>query len=143
MTPPRPHADPAHLAVHVGDAAVALGGPVEFADLSHAEALGEGLPHAGAEPVPHRQPHAVPRLRRTHRLGQQVPAGLPNVLHHLRERVREEEGTGERRGEEGKRSQGVIRTTVPALAKNQLLLALSLITYCAVVLYAIFPEATG
>lgn len=37
-----------NLGVHVGDAAVTLGGSVELADLFNAEALSEGLPHAGA-----------------------------------------------------------------------------------------------
>lgn len=74
------------LAVHVGDAAVTLGGSVELADLFNAEALGEGLPHAGAESVTHSQAHAVPALWRPHRLRQQVAADLADVLHHLEER---------------------------------------------------------
>ena len=36
------------LAVHVGDATVALSCPVKLADLVHTEALCEGLPHTGA-----------------------------------------------------------------------------------------------
>lgn len=76
----------AHLAVHVGDAAVALGGPVELADLAHAEALGELLPDGGPQPVAHRQAHAVPPLGLAHRLLQQVAADLPDVLDHLAER---------------------------------------------------------
>lgn len=74
-----------NLAIHVGDAAVTLGGSVELADLFNAEALSEGLPHAGAEPVTHSQAHAVPALWRAHRLRQQVAADLAYVLHHLEE----------------------------------------------------------
>lgn len=51
-----------HLAVHVGDAAVTLGGSVELADLFNTESLSEGLPHAGPEPVTHRQAYTVPAL---------------------------------------------------------------------------------
>lgn len=74
------------LAVHVGDAAVTLGSSVELADLFNAEALSEGLPHTGAEPVTHSQAHAVPTLWWAHRLRQQVAADLTDVLHHLEER---------------------------------------------------------
>lgn len=51
--------EPPYLAVHVGDAAVTLGGAVELADLFNAEALSEGLPDAGAEPVPYSQAYMV------------------------------------------------------------------------------------
>lgn len=88
----------ANLAVHVGDAAVALGGAVELADLPHAEALRELLPDGRPQPVTHGQAHAVPPLRVTNRLPQQVAADLPDVLHHLGE------GAGtprQKRGSEG------------------------------------------
>lgn len=88
----------ANLAVHVGDAAVALGGAVELADLPHAEALRELLPDGRPQPVTHGQAHAVPPLRVTDRLPQQVAADLPDVLHHLGE------GAGtprQKRGSEG------------------------------------------
>ena len=81
-----PHNQPTNLAVHVGDATVALGGAVELADLGHAEALGEGLPHVGPQAVADGQAHAVPALRGPHGLGEQVAADLPDVLHHLRRR---------------------------------------------------------
>lgn len=73
----------AHLAVHVGNTAVALGGSVELADLAHTEALGELLPDGRPQPVAHGQAHAVPPLGLAHRLLQQVPADLPDVLDHL------------------------------------------------------------
>ena len=73
----------AHLAVHVGNAAVALGGAVELPDLAYAEALRELLPDGRTQPVPHRQAHAVSPLRLAHRLLQQVAADLPDVLNHL------------------------------------------------------------
>lgn len=53
-TPNRPH-----LSVQVCDAAVALRGSVELADLLDAEALGEVLPYGGSQTIAHCQPHAV------------------------------------------------------------------------------------
>lgn len=72
-----------YLAVHVGDATVAFGGSVELPNLGHPKALGEGLPDARAQPIPHRQANPVTLLRWPHRLGQQVATDLPYVLHHL------------------------------------------------------------
>lgn len=80
-----PHPTAANLAVHVGDAAVALCGTVELADLPHTEALRELLPDGGPQPVTHSQAHAVPPLYVANWLPQQVAAYLTDVLHYLRE----------------------------------------------------------
>ena len=77
------HPTRTHLPVHVGDAAVALGGPVELADLADAEALRELLPDGRPQPVAHCQAHTMPSFRLAHRLLQQVAADLPDVLDHL------------------------------------------------------------
>lgn len=79
-----PHHTSANLAVHVGNAAVALGGAVELADLPHAKALRELLPDGRPQPVAHSQTHPVPPLNIPNRLPQQVAADLTNVLHYLR-----------------------------------------------------------
>lgn len=80
-----PHPTAANLAIHVGDAAVALRGAVELADLPHTEALRELLPDSRPQPVTHSQAHAVPPLDVANRLPQQVAAYLTDVLHYLRE----------------------------------------------------------
>lgn len=117
-----------HLSVHVGDAAVALGGAVKLADLRDLEALREGLPHAGPQTVPHRQPDFVALFRRTHRLGEEVAANLPDVLHNLERSV------------SGLiiaavHAQSLVCCVCAALARWS--------SYSAVVLDAIFPEAAG
>lgn len=78
---------PPHLPVQVGDAAVTLGGSVELADLLNSEALGKILPYGGAQPVAHRQPHAVPRFALSHRLVQKVPADFPDILNNLKQQT--------------------------------------------------------
>ena len=78
------HPTRTHLPVHVGDAAVALGGPIELADLADPKALRELLPDGRPQPVAHCQAHTVPSFRLAHWLLQEVAADLPDVLDHLR-----------------------------------------------------------
>ena len=73
----------ADLAIHVGDAAVALCCSIELANLCHPKTLCEGLPHTGAQPVSHRQPNFVSFFWRPYWLRQEVAADLPNILHYL------------------------------------------------------------
>ena len=78
----------AHLPIQVRDAAVALCGPIELADLAHTEALGKLLPDGRAQPIAHRQAYTVLSLHLTHWLLQKVAADLPDVLDYLAERKR-------------------------------------------------------
>lgn len=73
------------LAVHVGDAAVALGGSIKLADLLDSETLDEGLPHTGPQAIPYSQTHTVLPLGGTHRLRQQITADLSYILDNLEE----------------------------------------------------------
>lgn len=101
---PRPHPQAANLAVHVGNATVALGGAIELADLRHTEALRELLPDGRPQPVTHGQAHAVPPLHIANRLPQQVTADFTYVLHYLGGRGGA--GPGLRRGPIRSRAQG-------------------------------------
>lgn len=77
---------PSHLVVEVAQAAVALGGSVELSDLRDVEAVHELLPDGLPQAVAQRHAHPVLPLRVPHRLVQQVPADLADVLHDLEER---------------------------------------------------------
>ncbi len=41
------------LAIHIGNAAVALGGSIELANLFYSETLHKSLPHARPQPISH------------------------------------------------------------------------------------------
>lgn len=73
----------ADLAIHVSNAAVALGGPIELANLRHPKTLHEGFPNTGAQSISHSKPYFVLLLSWPHGLRQEVAADFPNILHHL------------------------------------------------------------
>lgn len=72
------------LAIHVGNATVALSCSIELANLRHLKTFCEGLPHTGAQSISHCQPNFVAFLRWPYWLRQEVAANFPDILHHLR-----------------------------------------------------------
>lgn len=52
----------ANLAIHVGNAAVALSCSIKLPDLPHPKSLCEGFPHTGAKSIPHCQANSVALL---------------------------------------------------------------------------------
>lgn len=73
----------ADLAIHVSNAAVALSGPIELANLRHPKTLHEGFPNTGTQSISHSKPYFVLLLSWPHGLRQEVAADFPNILHHL------------------------------------------------------------
>src|SRR5580692_8706744 len=73
-------ADGTALSLHVEQRNVAFGGGVELEDLRNAEAVFEGIPNVGSQPIPARQADLMlPFIRRWASL-QQVPAEFADVL---------------------------------------------------------------
>lgn len=124
----------ADLAIHVSNAAVALGGPIELANLRHPKTLHEGFPNTGAQSISHSKPYFVLLLSWPHGLRQEVAADFPNILHHLQA--------------EGRKKKILLFKTSWFMNNfkktiiNAILMK-SIGAYSAVVLHTIFPEAAG